>query len=84
MWLGYRGEIESQAAMARHRSGEPPSSGPIPPSNCIVLTLPHLRRAAAAKLRASDDPDAAELAEAHEGAARLLQHRGELRTPRDV
>jgi hypothetical protein len=39
------------------------------------LTLPHLHRAAAATLRAGDDPDAAELAEAHEGAARLLQQR---------
>jgi hypothetical protein len=56
---------------------------PLPPSNGIVLTLPHLHRAAAAKLRASDDPDVAELAEAHEGAARLLQHRVDLRTPRE-
>jgi hypothetical protein len=52
----------------------------IPAPNGIILTLPHLHRAAAATLRAGDDPDAAELAEAHEGAARLLQQRVDLRT----
>jgi hypothetical protein len=55
------------------------SSNDVP--NGIVLTLPRLHRAAAAKLRARNDPDAAELAEAHEGAARLLQERKDLRRP---
>lgn len=54
------------------------SHAPLP--NAIVLTSPDVHRAAAAKLRASDDLDAAELAEAHEGAARLLQGRGDLPT----
>jgi hypothetical protein len=45
------------------------------------LTLPQLHRTAAAKLRARKDPDAAELAEAQEGAARLLQERKDLRRP---
>jgi hypothetical protein len=52
-----------------------------PAPNGIVLTLPQLHRAAAAKLRACKDPDAAELAEAQEGAARLLQERKDLRRP---
>ena len=47
----------------------------IPIPNGIVLTLPRLHRQAAAKLRARNDPDTAELAEAHEGAAELLQER---------
>jgi hypothetical protein len=55
------------------------SLSPVP--NGIVLTLPRLHRAAAAKLRARNDPDAVELAEAHEGAARLLQERKDLRRP---
>ena len=54
------------------------SRGPVP--NGIVLTQPSLHRATAAKLRACKDPDIAELAEAHEGAAQLLQERKDLRT----
>ena len=54
---------------------------PIPVPNGIVLTLPRLHRQAAAKLRARNDPDTAELAEAHEGAAELLQERKDLRRP---
>jgi hypothetical protein len=49
----------------------------IPPPNGIVLTLPHLHRAAAVKLRTDNNPIAAELAEAHDGAASLLQQRPE-------
>jgi hypothetical protein len=55
------------------------SQNPVP--NGIVLTLPRLHRAAAARLRAGNDPDIAELAEAHEGAAQLLQERKDLRRP---
>ena len=51
---------------------------PVP--NGIVLTLPSLHSAAAATLRERNDPDATELAAAHEGA-RLLQERKDLRRP---
>jgi hypothetical protein len=54
---------------------------PSPVPNGIVLTLPRLHRQAAAKLCARNDPDTAELAEAHEGAAQLLQERKDLRRP---
>ena len=53
------------------------SRSPVP--NGIVLTQPSLHRAAAAKLRAHNDPDIVELAEAQEGAAQLLQERKDLR-----
>jgi hypothetical protein len=55
------------------------SRSPLP--NGIVLTQPSLHRAAAARLRARNDPDVTELAEAHEGAAQLLQERKDLRRP---
>ena len=44
-----------------------------PAPNGIVLTLPQLHRAAAAKLRARKDPDAAELAEPRRAPDSLLQ-----------
>ena len=44
----------------------------IPIPNAIVVTLPDIHRAAAAKLRLSGDPTMVELAKAHEEVAREL------------
>jgi hypothetical protein len=44
----------------------------IPIPNAIVVTLPDIHRAVAAKLRLSGDPTMVELAKAHEQVARKL------------
>jgi hypothetical protein len=53
----------------------------IPIPNAIVVTLPHVHRRAAAKLRQCGDPAMAELAEAHEHVAREVQERIDREAP---
>ena len=53
----------------------------IPVPNGIVMTMPHLHYAAAAKLRQRRNPAMTELAEAHERVAREMQERIDREAP---